>query len=63
MDPGAAGSGYKMTVETLLEVSIGLFGFLFKGNRHGSVVAYVSDTKIAPPEEHCGTVAVRPYGY
>lgn len=47
----------------MLDVTIGLFTFLYVDNRRGSVIANVIDDRIAPGPEICATVSVRPYGH
>lgn len=51
----------KMTFDTLLETARGLFDFLYKDGRRGSVITHVFDARISL-DVRCGTVAVRPFG-
>ncbi|KAL6717598.1 hypothetical protein ACLMJK_005513 [Lecanora helva] len=52
----------QMTFETVLNVAEGLFLFLFREKRRGSVIANVIDPRVVDSSEFCGTVTVRPYG-
>jgi len=51
----------QMTFQTLLDVAVAVFEFLFIQKRRGSVMMSVVDTTITPEPEKCGTVIVRPF--
>lgn len=51
----------QMTFQTLLDVAVAVFEFLFIQKRRGSVMMSVVDTTITPGPEKCGTVIVRPF--
>ena len=56
---------FNVTYQTALDVTVGLFKFLYKDKRRGSIIAYVVDPRVAPGPpfpEKCATVGVRPYG-
>ena len=63
-DPGT-GEPFKITYQLALDVTVGLFTFLYKDKRRGSIIAYIIDPRVAPvlpSPEKCATVSVRPYG-